>query len=804
MRNGAGMAKAFPRRRLRPGQWLADDQLISDAAWGLVADVSDYYPRLLVWLSEGQVGGVWNVFGVWLSVLRLIPGVRWLVWYFMFKPVADVAPWRVALYASILQRRRSTLNKEPVSSEQNHASSDKKKILHPGVGLSAVTEEAVVLPTKVRADLSQRIVTLSSGCIGISGLRGAGKSTLIQDFCAQRYGTPREPGSARTADFLAGLRIMVQAPLEFDAREFLIHQYTCLCRAVLADVRFNPTTFGRQLLFLLGPKRIRLGALLGALSGFIFFAACAALAYLADTRTWPRPFDDLFAWEVAGAVLAFTAGAAAFCWRTGQAVREIRQVINLASDAEDRLRRLHYQRTDSRSAGGTLSAPVGAGISIGTSHEFTQQLMSLPELIDDYRDFVQRVVGGLEQAEWDQQARADREQVRRKKWKKRREWWAAKDGKRPWARWPWVHWLMSPGTQCVSLVVHGGGEPKDKSGAYDRGNDVRLVIGIDQMDQIHDAKAARRFLDELSAEFGVPNCVYLLAVSPKTMAAVDQRTVPLKTSSGGLFDEMIWVEPFGFLKSRELLNSRVVGLRPTLIALCYVLSGGLPRELLRVARLIVRAVPPTQKATGDVDAVNIEHVVEAVIKDEVTALKHRALASTAGHDVHETLGLLEQQLTDDGWPWDTMEPDPRSVVGSILEHVQEPVASPPLPAQRAADDETKDAAFAAEICNNLIAGLYYLFTVRELFLQDRKLIERLITATTAVEEGRKATSGRPCILSDLARARVALGVGPDLAADLVSAARKAMKFENPDLIGAIQIQFLDRPAEVSPQRASAL
>jgi hypothetical protein len=148
---------------------------------------------------------------------------------------------------------------------------------------------------------------------------------------------------------------------------------------------------------------------------------------------------------------------------------EARQVITLATDAQVRLERLQFQRTDTRSRAGTLGGPMGTGLNLTSSQAFTEQMMNLPELIDDYRDFAERVVAALQQA---------------------------------------------------------AGVGKNKT-------DVRLVIGIDQMDQIDDAQSASRFLNELGSVFGTPHCVYLISVSPGTLATTDQRMVPLKPPPAG-------------------------------------------------------------------------------------------------------------------------------------------------------------------------------------------------------------------------------------------------------------------------------
>jgi hypothetical protein len=107
----ASRTSPFPPRWLLPGHFRRPAELISDDEWRTVAEVAEYYPRLLAWLSEGQVGLLWNVFGAWVSVLRIIPGVRWVLWHLIFKRVAAVAQWRVALYESILRGKRSDINR---------------------------------------------------------------------------------------------------------------------------------------------------------------------------------------------------------------------------------------------------------------------------------------------------------------------------------------------------------------------------------------------------------------------------------------------------------------------------------------------------------------------------------------------------------------------------------------------------------------------------------------------------------------------------------------------------------------------
>jgi len=147
----------------------------------LVAEVADSYPRLLAWLTEGQVSKSWNVFGFLIAVLRLIPGVRWVMWRILFEPIARRAPWRLALYEVILEDVRYRLNRSRAD-----RLSTKLAMSDCTPGLSAVTDAAIITSTASRKDLRAKIEKMSSGCIGVSGLRGSGKTSLIYEECLQQ------------------------------------------------------------------------------------------------------------------------------------------------------------------------------------------------------------------------------------------------------------------------------------------------------------------------------------------------------------------------------------------------------------------------------------------------------------------------------------------------------------------------------------------------------------------------------------------------------------------------------------------
>ena len=681
------------RRKGQDGckEWEHDERLRK------IAEVADSYPRLLTWLAEGRVSRYWNVFGLWIGISRSIWGVRRLVWRYFFKPIAHHAPWRLELYEAILQAARSELTKKCAGQPMSNSIQ----------GLSAVTDIAMMTETAARTLLREKIENMSSGCIGVTGLRGAGKSTLIRNFCGHRYGTP--PYARGHGTELPGLRLKVQAPCRYDAREFLVHVYTCLCRAVLADVRLNPTSFfHRIVLSLFLPQSIRPVALLRNLAAIAFFTLAGDLAFRATHGHWWVPSWTSPTWEWTGVIVASLVGLVVAGWRTRQTLLELRGVLTLATDAQDRLEKLHFQRTETRGYSGTLGGPMGSGVNVSGGQSLTEQMMTMPELVDDYCDFVERVVAALGE-------------VISPEKKKDRKSGEGEDAK-----------------------SKRGKDRKSKKGPSPRNSEVRLVIGIDEMDQIEDVRAADLFLTELQFFFGTSNCVYLVSISPKALAAADEQGVPTRNSASAIFDEIVWVDPLDLIKARDLLNGRVIGLPDAFIKLCYVLSGGLPKDLLRIARTVSAIKPGTSGGTPE-----LAQAVAAAITDELDGLVHRAMADVAFLEILAAPGLLKL-LSDNLWQI-SQSKIPGSTTRPVdIRKLMDALSGLWVGAKRQqfADAKGEISPRTAEICDNFLAGLYFLLTVQQLF-----------GTSTLDDEG---------ALRDLAWARAALDLNPYLAADIIS------------------------------------
>ena len=92
--------------------------------------------------------------------------------------------------------------------------------------------------------------------------------------------------------------------------------------------------------------------------------------------------------------------------------------------------------------------------------------------------------------------------------------------------------------------------------------------------------------------------------------------------------------------SEQLLFKRVTGVPLLFIALCHVLAGGLPRDLVRAARALIEASPVNGEKS-------LEDTASDLIRRELESLRQvslRQLAENAGP------GSLLAALHDREWP----------------------------------------------------------------------------------------------------------------------------------------------------------
>lgn len=381
-------------------------------------------------------------------------------------------------------------------------------------------------PTASRLQLAALFGAMNGGSIGISGPRGSGKTTLIDSFCRRSDGTFRP----RDRPVLA---FATPAPARYEARDFVLHLFAMLCRAVLAAAReqYRPGQGddGQPphpvLLYLR-----RYATPMSIAGQLILMLSTAALALRAAVILYPSPQlqrTAAFLAQISHALgvklgFCFMLGALLTAagvglgrylrWKFEERERatggdSLQDRSDIVGDAARNLDTIHFQRSFTVGWSGTLTLPAGLAMTANEARTRAERQASLPELVDQYATFVRRVVGTY-----------------------------------------------------------------------------TLVIGIDELDKFKSDEEAERFLNDNKILFGLEGCFYLVSISESALARFERRGLPLRDVFDSSFDEVLHVGYLDTAHAIRLLRRRVPSLPVPFACLCHCLSGGLPRDLIRACR----------------------------------------------------------------------------------------------------------------------------------------------------------------------------------------------------------------------------
>lgn len=228
--------------------------------------------------------------------------------------------------------------------------------------------------------------------------------------------------------------------------------------------------------------------------------------------------------------------------------------------------------------------------------------------------------------------------------------------------------------------------------------DHRVLIGIDELDKMESEAAAEQFLNEIKSIFGVRGCYFLVSVSEDAMSSFERRGLPFRDVFDSTFDEIVWFEHLTTAEAIASIDRRVLLMPLPFKQLCFALSGGLPRDLIRVARLVIDAQDP-QGPTG------LSRITTRLVTQDV-ARKVRAISVAARRiDLEPDVGrflLLCAGVRDT-----------RVDAASLMRVVDELL---PAPESRAhVESTTAPAGAFLKLAGELASFLYYAATVLDYF-----------------------------------------------------------------------------------------
>jgi hypothetical protein len=509
-------------------------------------------------------------------------------------------------------------------------------------GLAELSDREQVITTDTLDELARLSQTMSTGSIGLSGPRGVGKTTLLRYFCDPSLGVVADAGRQAVVSS-RDLHIMVSAPVEYDTKDFVLHLFERFCETVLqassGGSRGTSSVPGAR-------RRSKLGFVL---IGSLFFGVGAALIVyvLLQSKHLPRltKLDNY----LAVAAIPLIVGAALLVWQllVGPFERiRSRRKAGISNEASAWLTRIRYLQTLTKGYSGTLH--VGGDWGATTTQQFAELQLTLPELVDRFRDFAMRAIMSrgsnptesglaLEGLEMSARQRAARALLLNRISTALTERRLASKLAKPLAAWSRnslmrVNWSRQVLQRLQQLAVSA--------------RNPRAVIGIDEIDRMSTA-SAERFLNEIKAIFGIRQCLYIVSVSDEALAMFEQRVLHGRSVFDSTFDEVARARELNFESCKQLLRRRIAGIPDVLIAFCQVMSGGLPRDLIRTARLVVDTC-----AGGEV---KITKIVASILSEQIDILKNSLVSEMGGPNSKPGVESVLKYMIRDDWPGDTAD-----------------------------------------------------------------------------------------------------------------------------------------------------
>lgn len=456
-------------------------------------------------------------------------------------------------------------------------------------GLADLSDREQLVLTDNINGTHQLCTSMSSGSIGVSGPRGVGKTTLLRCFCDPLLGASASEGGSFRG--FSDLRIFISAPVEFNTKDFVLHLFGKLCRTVIgSEQNLDQDNSYRR-----GNGQPRRHA---SLVVSCILVICG-LGFIGCALYRPKHIPELTKLDVflgAGALSLATGIGIFIRWARSRwlARTSSAETVPLIDEAKSWLIRIGYLQTLTSGYSGSVKIPTGLGLEVTSGRQMSELEFTLPDLIDRYKTFAERAISVRRSAGNPLLiAREAREQYVRVLDRRAALLHRISQSLRN------VAFIGRPSRFLANeeeLIRQHARTVRETLAAMPKQYDgPKIMIGIDEIDKI-DIDSAQRFLNDIKAIFGVPNCLYLVSVSDEALAVFEQRVLLGRTAFDSSFDEVVRARELDFVSCRYLLRRRIAGMPDSLIAFCQIMSGGLPRDLIRTARSVVEVSAGGEKS----------------------------------------------------------------------------------------------------------------------------------------------------------------------------------------------------------------
>jgi hypothetical protein len=471
------------------------------------------------------------------------------------------------LAANELATEKNELATEEADKHQERLWGEKLRV----VNRSALDDDGQDLWVAIPAfdELSAVMSISNSYALGIAGPRGAGKTSLLRRLSEGRDGLG------------FSYRIQLSAPVDFSSRDFLLHLFATVCKAV-----------GGRDLPIYEPARMEKesSAYKKMTDAFGIIFALTAGSFLVRS----------FSLRVSSPTFCFAA-----CAVLALALM-IRSMISKANTADDSLDWKLYKIKSNRYTGpffalGTsmlLVAPLPPGVRPGAitgllitgglllwgsrsrSTQGLRRFFGIPIFLVPHR--LEQIMT-IKEAKASELLRTIRFQLSYTS-----GWSGGVTAAVPLlglsaTRLGTGQHSWSPTQRTVPEIVE---DFKQFMSELNQGSRGKTLILIDEVDKIEDPTAARKFINEIKTLFGASGCCFVVTVSEEALRSFETRGVTLRNEFDSAFDDVLRIGFFNFHHMVALSNRRIVGPSLVFLALVHALSGGLPREIVRNLRFL--------------------------------------------------------------------------------------------------------------------------------------------------------------------------------------------------------------------------
>lgn len=662
-------------------------------------------------------------------------GADWLEQRSVLKAEIDVA--RRAFTAAVFERGIQRALRSIVDERAATSYSDVLNVEF-APGLAELTREDLDVSDPTARTLQSMMRGMGGGSIAISGPRGVGKTTLLE---AVRSGLhPVRPDTPQPQ-----LSVMTSAPVEYDGRDFVLHLFAQLCDVVISSaIQSDILDPGSPVGSRASLSRRQIGLYLASLLSRMTLVVGAVLlaVTLAVPPTHHRTAIVIGALlTTAGFLVAVTPAmrvtgvndlihvVARTALRAVAIVGIVAGVLLIVSAAVNNLPK-------SSVISAVIIILVGAAAVVSAQH-----LIRVTQARDETAGSAH---GGEEGEDYDPLlpiAIRWRDRIRYQQ--------RYTSG--------WSGGLKAP--IGVEASRRAGSDATDQQLTFpdavaairrflqQAARDRDVIVAIDELDKIDSPAAARRFLNEIKTIFGIEHCFYLVSVSEDAMSHFERRGLPLRDTLDSAFDEVLHMTTLPVAESRRVLRQRVVGLPVPFLFVTHAMSGGLPRDLIRVTRALIELRVLHGRPLSVHDAA--VRLSARDIDRKLRAATYLIRGIGAEPQVSEALRLLHRYASDHPAPGEY------SAVASELNQFVDSVA--------AGGEGRPEAGLLMGIVADMSLMFYFASTA----------IEYLSRAVTREACRRAELAGRGGGIELLAEARAAFSINRRLAWELLGGLRDA-------------------------------